>query len=116
MGINDVTRAFTGWTETISGLRTSGTYVNGRWVDATPVDLDFEGVIQNATPRDLENLPEGTRSHETIKIHTLFDLIPMEEGTTKGDIVYYEGEDYLVISVAYRRIGNYNKVIAVKQS
>lgn len=114
MGRNDVSRALNGWKESLVGTRTSGDYVDGRWVTGSTDVLVFKGVVQNATPEDLVALPEGNRTDETIKIHTTFDLIPQGDGI-KGDLITYGGYVWLVKSVAYRRIGNYNKVIAVKQ-
>ena len=108
MGINDVTDAFDGWLETVTGSRGSGSYVNGRWVAGTPTALSFSGVVQNANPKDLEVLPEGNRDDEAIKIHTVFEL-------ETDDTITYKGLTWLVFNVAKRYIGNYNKVIAVKQ-
>lgn len=108
MAINDVTDAFGDWLESLTGTRTAGSYINGRWVDGVPSALSFTGVVQNATPDDLKVLPEGNRNDEAIKIHTTFQLL-------NQDIVSYKGLDWLVFNVANRYIGNYKKVIAVKQ-
>ena len=108
MGINDVSDAFDGWYETVTGSRGSGSYVNGRWVEGVPTALSFSGVVQNANPKDLEVLPEGDRNSEAIKIHTIYEL-------ETQDLITYKGLTWLVYNVAKRYIGNYNKAIAVKQ-
>jgi len=113
MGINDVTDAFDGWLEVVTGTRNPGSYVNGRWVDGTPEALSFSGVVQNATPDDLKALPEGNRNDEAIKIHTAFALIPQTDSKT-GDVILYKGLNWLVFNVANRYIGSYYKAIAVR--
>ncbi len=113
-GGNDVTDAFSDWLETIIGARTIGSYVDGRWVEGTPSALSFSGVVQNAEPEDLKVLSEGNRTEEAIKIHTTFDLIAQVSNAT-GDKITYEGDIWLVYNIAKKRIGNYNKVLAIKQ-
>ena len=108
MGINDVTDAFDGWLETVTGSRGSGSYVNGRWVAGSSTALSFSGVVQNANPDDMKVLPEGNRNDEAIKIHTTYALL-------NDDTITYKGLTWLVYNVAKRYIGNYNKAIAVKQ-
>ena len=114
MAINDVTDAFGDWLETITGSRKTGSYINGRWVENTPTALSFSGVIQVASPEDLKVLPEGNREDEAIKIHTEFALLAQSGTTTTGDEITYQGDTWLVYDVAKRRIGNYNKAIAIK--
>ena len=112
---NDVSDAFDGWLQLISGTRTAGSYVDGRWVDGSPAVLSFNGVIQNATPDDLKVLPEGQRTEEAIKIHTIFELIPQIDNTTSGDVISYQSKNWLVYNVAHRYIGGYHKAIAIRQ-
>lgn len=111
---NDVTLAFNGWLETVVGQRNPGSIIDNRWVEDIPISLEFKGVIQNANEKDLKVLPEGGRTTEAIKIHTKTRLIVLD-GTHTGDTIFYDGETWLVKSVANRRIGNYYKIIAVKQ-
>ena len=112
---NDVSDAFDGWEQAITGARTAGSYVSGRWIAGTPSNLSFQGVIQNATPDDLKVLPEGQRSEEAIKIHTTFELIPQIDNTNTGDLILYQSKSWLVYNVAHRYIGNYHKAIAIRQ-
>lgn len=41
-----------------------GSYVEGRWVEASASDYNFYGVLNPAQPKDLEVLPEGDRSKD----------------------------------------------------
>ena len=111
---NDVTDAFDGWLQTITGLRRTGSYVDGRWTADADTPLSFSGVIQNAMPDDLKVLHEGNRSEESIKIHSKFELVPQVDNTTNGDIITYKGKNWLVHNVADRHIGGYFKAIAIR--
>jgi len=114
---NDVTEAFDGWLSTITGIRKSaGSYVDGRWVDGSDVLLSFQGVVQNASPKDLKVLEEGMRTEEVIKIHTEFSLIVQVKGTQNGDTIIYKGENWLVHNIAKRFIGGYSKALCIKQA
>ncbi len=115
MAINDVTDAFGNWVELITGTRTTGSYVAGRWVDDVPTPLSFYGVVQNAEPKDLEVMLVGDRTHQAIKIHSITRLYPQIEGSQRGDEVSYDGLTWRVYWVARRKIGNYHKSIAVPQ-
>jgi hypothetical protein len=115
MSLNDVSEAFDGWLEILTGERSTGSFVNGRWVKAPESGLSFNGVVQNANPDDLKVLPEGNRTDEAIKIHTTFELVPQIGTTTTGDTIFYKGFNWLVYNVAHRYIGNYHKAIAVKR-
>lgn len=112
---NDISDAFSEWLEPLVATRTTGSYVDGSWIDATPTTINFNAVVQNATAQDLLVLPEGDRSSETIKIHTTTRLIALIEGSTDGDIISYNSFDWLVYNVADRKLGGYFKAICVKQ-
>lgn len=112
---NDVSDAFDGWLQVVSGERKTGAYISGRWVANTPTALSFNGVIQNATPKDMKALDEGQRTEEAIKIHTTFELTPQIGNTTTGDTISYQSKNWLVVNVANRKIGGYYKAIAIKQ-
>ncbi|MCP3685812.1 MAG: hypothetical protein GY861_24450 [bacterium] len=114
MGINDVSAAFTPWLANYTASRNNGDYVAGRWVAGVASTISFRGVIQNSSPKDLLSLPEGRRTEESIKIHTTTELKPAEDNADNGDVIPYEGQSYMVVNVAIRKIGNYFKAIAVK--
>ena len=111
----DVTVAFNAWEIPLTGVRKTGGYVSGRWVETDPETISFEGFPQNATPKDIEVLPEGIRTDESIKIHTEFDLIAQKDEDTTGDIIYYKGHKWLVVSISRRYVGKYNKAIAINK-
>lgn len=104
----DVSDAFDGLETTLLAVRPSGSYVSGRFVVSTQAPFEFDGVVQNANPRDLLVLEEGSRNIEAIKIHTQYPL-------TMNDIVTYNNSKWLVFNIAYRAIGVYTKVLAQRQ-
>ena len=108
MSFNDVSDAFEGWETTLVAVRPSGSYVDGRFVVSTQEPFKFEGVVQNANPRDLLVLEEGSRNIEAIKIHTKYPLLT-------NDVVNYENVNWIVFSPANREIGGYFKVLAQRQ-
>lgn len=57
-----------------------GSYVNGRYVPATPVEEVTEGNIQPLNGIELQQLPEGDRQRGVHKIYTAYAL-------ENGDIV-----------------------------
>jgi len=111
---NDVTVALDGWLQTITGNRSTGSYVNGRWVESYSV-ISFSAVVQNASPKDLLVLEEGMRTEETIKLHTTFELVSQVDGVSNGDKLTYLGSTYQVYNVANRQIGGYYKALAIRQ-
>lgn len=108
MSAVDVSDAFGGLETTLLAIRPSGSYVSGRFVVATQAPFEFNGVVQNATFRDLLVLEEGSRNIEAIKIHTQYPLM-------MNDIINYNNIHWLVFNIAYRAIGAYTKILAQRQ-
>jgi len=107
---NDVSRALNRWKELLTCKRMSGSYENGRFVFDVDKQLSFQGVVQVAGADDLKVLPEGTRTEEAIKVHTVF---PLNSATKTGesDIVIYKSQEWKVYNVSRAFIGNYYKAI-----
>jgi len=116
-GLNNVSSAFNGWTEVITVTSfATGNYVAGTYAKGVSSDRDIDGVIQNATPDDLQVIPEGMRTEEAIKIHTTEILKPVSgKNIESADLIAYDGDIWCVYSVANRKIGNYYKAIAIRE-
>lgn len=114
--LNDVSAAFNGWLEPIDIIRKEqGDYVDGNWVDAQETIVSIRAVVQNANADDLILLPEGTRSTETVKIHTTSLVKTVSEVTeTEADQFEYNGSKYKIHDVYDRKIGNYYKALAIR--
>lgn len=97
----------------VPGTRDANT---GAWIPGAETPTTINAVIQNANADDLKVLPEGERSEEVIKIHTVTKLITADEETaTAADEVEYQGGLYKVRSVSDRKvIGNYYKALAIR--
>ena len=114
--INDVSGAFTRWLEPIAINRIGqGSYVDGDWVDGVSATVNILAVVQNANADDLELLPEGTRTSEAIKIHTVAKVKTVsEDGETNADTFPYDGDTYRLYAVNKRKIGNYFKAVGTR--
>lgn len=115
--LNDVSAAFKPFLRQVTIRRAGGgSYINGLWVPTAPTTISIKGVLQNATAEDLQNLPEGLRTSEAIKVHSVSEMHPVSEGNQAlADVILEDGKEYLIQSVANRKIGNYYKAIAVKR-
>ena len=113
---NDVSAAFKGWLEKIILTRYPvGGYQNGRWNNSGSKPVKIFGVIQNASPDDLVVLPEGLRTSESIKVHSISDMVALSEADEMiGDTFKYKEKTWQIYNVARRYIGNYNKAIAIR--
>ncbi len=114
--INDVSEAFDEWLEKVVITRVGpGAYVDGVWVEGAPTTINILSVVQNATADDLILLPEGTRTSETVKLHTVSPVKTVSEvGETNADTFQYDGDTYRIFDVYRRKIGNYYKAIAIR--
>jgi hypothetical protein len=114
--INDVSRALTRWLESLTIIRKGvGSYVDGEWINGGDSNVDIKAVIQNANPDDLELLPEGTRTSEAVKLHTVSKVNTVSESSeTDADQFVYEGATYRIYDVYARKIGNYYKAVAIR--
>lgn len=100
------------------------TFVDGYAVEAATTTTTFKASVQPLTPDDLEMLPEGSDSSESLKLYTLTKLNKREGNPPKsGDIVDVDGRKYEVVSrkdyVSHQSPANsitFYKVIILKVS
>jgi len=70
----------------------------GRWQDGTIDPLEFAGTIQPLTGKEIESLPVGRVDEGAVKVYSKTALIVSKEGgTSKGDIVFYNGIKWEVV-------------------
>lgn len=114
----DVTDAFEGLTQTVTLKRkaTGSRDANGNWVDGTLTTSTFSAVIQSLTADERLALPEAVRSKETIKLHTITELLTANEALLRdADIITVRGYNWSINQVFDRSdIGQYYKAIGVK--
>ncbi len=90
-------------TEVISG---------GRPTETPGTDYDFFGVVQPATPKDLEILPEGDRTGAAIKVHTKKSFYLPDPGTDKQSFVKYLGKIWRIVGAEDWDAQGFRKYIA----
>ncbi len=82
--------------------KSAGSYIKGRWVSGIEEEQMFEGSVQPTNGKDMQLLPEGKRSNETVKIYATAN-IPFtsadESNKVEGDIIEYNGKQYEVVTV-----------------
>jgi len=84
----------------------TGSRVDGLWVDGTQVVTTLKGSIQPSTDKERLQLPEGERAMEAITVYintTDKDAIsPIKVGSTQtdSDIITVDSLDYAVRSVS----------------
>jgi len=94
----------------------SGYIVKGRYQETPPQEVNIKASIQPVSGKDRMMLPEGIRSKEIIKLYTTFLLqTDNAEGSTKSDVVVYNGCRYDVITVEDWTVdGGYYKAVAAR--
>ena len=88
------------WNKSYTATRkTAGTTDDdGFYTPGSTTSVPFSGTIMRMSDKERENLPEGQRTTETIKIYTDTDLyVTNITAGTKGDIVTYKGNDYEIV-------------------
>lgn len=118
--MNDVTEAFAPeWMTSVDITRVNpgGTYVDGKYISPGSTTVPISAVVQNATADDLQILPEGMRTEETLKLHTISLLQGVvEENQSTADTFTYNGKPWLVYAVFDRKIGAYFKALAIRNN
>jgi len=98
-------------------VRTTTAVSGGRTVLQSQTTANVIGVVQPASTRELERLPEAERTRGAITIYTTFALNAGSAGFT-ADTVNWNGSSYTVMSVDdWSQFGaGYVKALAQKQS
>ncbi len=85
--------------------RTTGDWVNGRWVDNPEVAIKMDGTITVANVNDLVQVPEGDRViglmcfYATIPLYTTRAAVGSDLGGISDEIAW-QGDRYRVSSVS----------------
>lgn len=94
--------------------RSASVYADGRLQDPVDQIFSINASVQPATGRDLQRLPEGTRTAEVRAIFTTSELLT--QGVDQSpDVLAIEGFAYEVQTVEqWGSVGNYFKALAMK--
>lgn len=78
-----------------------GRRVKGRWRSGELDTFDAIAVVVPATPKEIEQFPEGIRGADSKKVFTECELrITDESKQTRGDFFCYKGGTYEVFKVS----------------
>lgn len=98
--------------------KSSGSYVDGKWVEGGVTNTTIQVNIQPMRGHELMSLPEADRSKEWVKFYTTSDIRGIGEGvpSTPPDLLVWDGRTFEVAKVLTYKMGvlNHNKVIAAR--
>lgn len=78
-----------------------GVFIKGRWVEGATTETPVTGSVQQANDRDIQLLPEGLRTNETLKIFTEVEIkTENQPAHQSADVIVRKGVEYLVMSAA----------------
>lgn len=78
----------------------SGSYVNGKYVEGTTEEFYIQGSAQPVTGEELLNLPEAQRKRGVIKLYTQTKLNVVDTNNKRQcDLLEYRDENYEVHEV-----------------
>jgi hypothetical protein len=108
--------------QSFSVYRTTGSFVKGAWVAAEPKEFEMKGVITPASPKEINQLPEGDRISGAISVYTRDRVYSTDSSATVSrrtgqgvisDKIIWKGEYYKVYALSdYSDYGFYNVVAA----
>lgn len=108
MSLADAVISLKTGTYTVTRVAASTYDAQGHAVAGSESTLKITAAIQPTSGDELERLPEGMRTGETIAIYTKTPLITKSD-TNGPDVVTYNGQDYEVVIVWNR--GTFYKAI-----
>lgn len=93
--------------------RSTGAWVDGRWVEGTPVRVPAKGTIVVAREKDLRQVPEGDRVGGMMVFYNKAEIFPTRI-TTNGatsDKIFWHNDWYKIVSVSpYGDYGFYSAI------
>lgn len=73
----------------------TGTKVKGRYTKGAETTFDIKATIMRMTEKEKQNLPEGLRNQDFIKIYTGTDLLVADnKAKIPGDKIEYKNNNY----------------------
>lgn len=92
-----------------------GSYENGRFVAGEQTELEITASVQPASGRDLQRLPEGQSTRETISVWSPAELRTATDAAgASADRIEWQGRVYEVQLVEPWAPGQYWRAVAAK--
>lgn len=76
----------------------TGTWTDGHFTKGTPTSFIINASIQNATPAQLDSIPEVKRKSGAVYTVITYDILLVTNGNTLADLVVYESKNFEVVS------------------
>jgi hypothetical protein len=98
-----------------------GSWIAGKWVNET-IGVPGYGVIQPATPEELEQVPEGDRVKGSLSFHSEAPLFethtygPNDKFAGTSDVICHRGQKYRLVKVWQWEDFGYYKAIGARIS
>lgn len=98
-----------------------GSWQLGNWVDATQ-QVNWFGIVQPATPEELEQVPEGDRVKGAMSFHSeqvIYETHtngPTDSNAGISDLITWQNQTYRIVKVFPWEDFGYYKAIAVRKS
>jgi len=111
---SDLISSYATGTYTVSRISAgSSTYVAGRRQAGSTSTFSIPAVVVPLSGMDLQRLPEGFQSQQTIAIYTTVELKTASSDTAQdADQLNYQGQQYQIENVEHWESGNFWKSIA----
>jgi len=78
----------TAYVQSFVVYRSSGQFVNGRWVENTPIQITMQGTVVAASEKEIIALPEGDRIQGSMVFHSTQELFPTRSNGTSDKILW----------------------------
>lgn len=87
--------------QTFTVYRSSGRWVAGRWVEATPTQIVMYGPVWVASEKDLVQVPEGDRVQGAMMFVSTQPIYTTRDGSADGtsDQILWDGEMYRIAKI-----------------
>lgn len=104
--------------ESFTILRSSGTFAEGGWQEATRQTIQTFGVVSPASSDDVNQLPEGDRISGNTTFYTSTPMYVTHTDPQPGtsDIIVWQGENYRLAMVWNYSTRGYYKAVGVRMS
>lgn len=92
------------WQQSFTVIRSTGDFVDGRWVEDTPTEIEVRGAIIPMNAIELQQVPEADRVRGGVKFYTTIQLnVTRGETDTQvagtSDRIKWHGDYYRLFSV-----------------
>lgn len=100
------------FTRTFTVRRPTSTFANEGVHTSTYTDSTLTGIVQPASPKEMELLPEGHRVGDVIAVWSTLEMRAGNADTIEADVIVVDGKSYKVLRCEPWADAGYWKVLA----